>query len=192
MGCSNPHPHGEIWAQESIPEEPLKELVQQEKYYNKHGKTLLHDYLSLELGKKERIITTNDHFVVEVPFWAFWPYETLVISRCPFARFSQMSDDEKEGQADIIRKITIKYDNLFNVSFPYSAGFHPAPTDGKQHPEWHFQMHFYLPLLRSTTIKKLSVGYEMLANAQRDITAEYSAGLLRDLSDISFRASQKK
>ncbi len=190
MGCSNPHPHGQIWAQESIPEEPLKELVQQEKYYKKHGRTLLQDYLDLELGKKERIVTTNDHFVALVPFWAFWPYETIVISRRPFARFTDMSNDEKEGLADIVRKVTIKYDNLFNVSFPYSAGFHPAPTDGKEHPEWHFHMHFYPPLLRSATIKKFSVGYEMLANAQRDITAEYSAGLLRDLPGVHYSASQ--
>ncbi len=187
MGCSNPHPHGQIWAQESIPEVPLKELVQQKKYYKKYGKTLLQDYLELELRKEERIVATNEHFVVLVPFWAFWPYETIVISRRPYTRFTDMSNDEKEALADIIRKITIKYDNLFNVSFPYSAGFHPAPTDGKEHPEWHFHMHFYPPLLRSATVKKFSVGYEMLANTQRDITAEYAAKVLRELpSTLAF------
>jgi len=188
MGCSNPHPHGQVWAQESIPGEPLKELKQQEAYYQKNGRTLLQDYLKVELEKKERIVTENEHFVVLVPFWAFWPYETLVISRRPFARFTDMTDSEKDALADIIRKITIKYDNLFEVSFPYSAGFHPAPTDGKPHPEWHFHMHFYPPLLRSATVKKFSVGYEMLGNAQRDITAEFAAHVLRELPLIHYKS----
>lgn len=183
MGCSNPHPHGQIWAQETIPEEPAKELIQQRKYYESHGRTLLGDYLELELQKQERVIMENEHFVVVIPYWAFWPYETMVISRRPFARFSDMTEEEKEALADMIRKITIRYDNLFETSFPYSAGFHPAPTDGLAHEEWHFHMHFYPPLLRSATVKKFSVGYEMLANSQRDITAEYATKILKDLSD---------
>lgn len=187
MGCSNPHPHGQIWAQESIPEEPMKELIAQKTYFEEKGRTLLSDYLKLELEKKERIVAENEHFVVLIPFWAFWPYETLVISRRPFARFTDMSESEKEGLADIIRKITIRYDNLFEVSFPYSAGFHPAPTDGLEHPEWHFHMHFYPPLLRSATVKKFSVGYEMLGNAQRDITAEFAAQVLRGLSEVHYK-----
>ncbi len=187
MGCSNPHPHGQIWAQQSIPEEPLKELKQQQDYYEKNGKTLLQDYLALELDKNERIVVQNDEFVVLVPFWAFWPYETLIISRRPFAGFTDMTDAEKTGLADIIKKLTIKYDNLFEVSFPYSGGFHPAPTDGKPHPEWHFHMHFYPPLLRSATVKKFSVGYEMLANSQRDITAEYAAEVLRELPEVHYK-----
>ena len=180
MGCSNPHPHGQIWAQESIPEEPAKELVQQKKYFDKHGRTLLSDYLNLELELDERIVAQNDDFVVLVPFWAFWPFETLVVSRRPFARFTDMSAEEKKSLADIIKTITTKYDNIFNISFPYSAGFHPAPTDGEEHPEWHFHMHFYPPLLRSATIKKFRVGYEMLANPQRDITAEVVAKLIHE------------
>ncbi len=187
MGCSNPHPHGQIWAQESIPEEPLKELKQQQAYFEKNGRTLLQDYLEIELVKDERIVVQNEHFVVLIPFWAFWPYETLLISRRPFASFADMTDEEKAGLADIIKKITMKYDNLFEVSFPYSAGFHPAPTDGKPHPEWHFHMHFYPPLLRSATVKKFSVGYEMLANSQRDITAEYAAQVLRDLPEVHYK-----
>lgn len=179
MGCSNPHPHGQIWAQETIPEEPAKELVQQQSYYQKHDSTLLGDYLEIELEEKDRVVTENDHFVVVVPFWAFWPFETLLVSRRPFSRFTDMTDKEKDSLADIIKKITIKYDNIFNISFPYSAGFHPAPTDGRDHPEWHFHMHFYPPLLRSATIKKFRVGYEMLGNPQRDITAESAAELLR-------------
>lgn len=187
MGCSNPHPHGQIWAQETIPEEPRKELVQQKSYYKKHGRTLLGDYLEKELEEEDRIVVQNHHFVVLVPFWAFWPFETLLVSRRPFSNFNEMTDEEKDALAEIISKITIKYDNVFNISFPYSAGFHPAPTDGEEHPEWHFHMHFYPPLLRSATIKKFRVGYEMLANSQRDITAEYVADLLKNLPDIHYK-----
>lgn len=187
MGCSNPHPHGQVWAQASIPEEPKKELATQQAYFKTHGRTLLGDYLALELTKNERIVAQNEHFVVMVPFWAFWPYETLVVSRRPFARFTDMTSDEKDGLADIIRQITIRYDNLFQVSFPYSAGFHPAPTDGEDHPEWHFHMHFYPPLLRSATVKKFSVGYEMLGNEQRDITAEFASDVLKNLPDVHYK-----
>ncbi|HKL14506.1 MAG TPA: UDP-glucose--hexose-1-phosphate uridylyltransferase [Balneolaceae bacterium] len=186
MGCSNPHPHGQIWAQETVPDEPAKELLQFKKYYETHGRTLLSDYLKLEFERKERLVVENEHFAVLVPFWAFWPFETLVISKRPFARLTDMTEADKTGLADIIRKITIKYDNVFNVSFPYSAGHHPAPTDGEEHPEWHYHMHFYPPLLRSATIKKFRVGYEMLASPQRDITAEYSATLLRELPDVHY------
>lgn len=187
MGCSNPHPHGQIWAQETIPDEPSKELKQQVNYYEKHGSTLLGDYLNLELQHDERVVVENKHFVVVVPYWAFWPFETLLISRRPFSRFTDMTDAEKEGLADIIKQITVKYDNIFEVSFPYSAGFHPAPTDGKGHPEWHFHMHFYPPLLRSATVKKFRVGYEMLGTPQRDITPEASADLMKSLSTMHYK-----
>lgn len=187
MGCSNPHPHGQIWAQESIPDEPEKELRKQTDYYEKNGRTLLGDYLDMELGIDDRIIVKNDNFVVVIPYWAFWPFETLLISRRPVSRFTDLNEEEKDDLADIIKKITIKYDNVFNVSFPYSAGFHPAPTDGKEHPEWHFHMHFYPPLLRSATVKKFRVGYEMLGTPQRDITPEASAEQLRNTSDIHYK-----
>ena len=186
MGCSNPHPHGQIWAQETIPEEPAKELIQQKNYFEKNGRTLLSDYLQEELREQIRVVAENDDFVVLVPFWAFWPFETLLVSRRPFGRFTEMTDQEKTSLAEIIKTITVKYDNIFNISFPYSAGFHPAPTDGEDHPEWHFHMHFYPPLLRSATIKKFSVGYELLANPQRDITAEQSAKLLRELKEMHY------
>lgn len=187
MGCSNPHPHGQIWAQETIPEEPAKELAQQKIYFEKNGRTLLGDYLQAELQEKTRIVVENDDFVVLVPFWAFWPFETLLLSRRPFGRFTDMTEEEKNSLADIIKKITARYDNIFNISFPYSAGFHPAPTDGNEHPEWHFHMHFYPPLLRSATIKKFSVGYEMLGNLQRDITAEAAAELIRSQPEIHYK-----
>ena len=182
MGCSNPHPHGQIWAQETIPEEPAKEMIQQKDYFDKNGRTLLGDYLQEELNEQTRIVAGNDDFVALVPFWAFWPFETMVVSRRAFGRFTDMTDQEKTSLAGIIKTMTMKYDKLFNISFPYSAGFHPAPTDGDEHPEWHFHMHFYPPLLRSATIKKFKVGYEMLANPQRDITAEAAAALLRESS----------
>lgn len=180
MGCSNPHPHGQIWAQETVPEEPAKELIKQKIYFKRNGRTLLGDYLDLELKEDKRIVAVNDDFVVLVPFWAFWPFETLLISRRPFGSFTDMTNKEKTSLADIIKKITIKYDNVFETSFPYSAGFHPSPTDDEDHPEWHFHMHFYPPLLRSATIKKFRVGYEMLGNPQRDVTAEEAAGLLKE------------
>jgi len=187
MGCSNPHPHGQIWAQETIPDEPSKELKKQTEYYKKHSKTLLEDYLDLELELDQRIVARNDHFAVLVPYWAFWPFETLLVSKRPFSRFTDMTEDEKEGLAEIIKQITVKYDNIFNVSFPYSAGFHPAPTDGGDYPQWHFHMHFYPPLLRSATVKKFRVGYEMLGNPQRDITPEASAQLLKELPVVHYK-----
>ena len=182
MGCSNPHPHGQIWAQETIPDEPAKELIQCKKHYSNTGNTLLSDYLKIELKLKERVVVENKHFVVVVPFWAFWPFETLVISRRPFSRMTDMTEEEKISLADILKKLTTKYDNLFDISFPYSAGHHPAPTDNKDYPEWHYHMHFYPPLLRSATIKKFNVGYEMLASPQRDTSPEMSAELLRNLA----------
>ncbi len=187
MGCSNPHPHGQIWAQQTIPVEPAKELHQQTEYLKKHDHCLLCDYLKLEGDIQERIVLENEYFMVLVPFWAVWPFETLLVSKRHFARFTDLKEEEKEGLADIIRRITTRYDNLFKISFPYSAGFHPAPTDGKDHPEWHFHMHFYPPLLRSATVKKFMVGYEMLGNAQRDITAESSAARLRELSEVHYK-----
>ncbi|MEX0686958.1 MAG: UDP-glucose--hexose-1-phosphate uridylyltransferase [Balneolales bacterium] len=186
MGCSNPHPHGQIWAQETIPGEPQKELVQMKKHYEQHGRTLLSDYLKEELKLGERIVVENDDFVVLIPFWAFWPFETLLVSKRPFGRFTDMTDKEKQSLASIIKMITIRYDNLFKVSFPYSAGFHPAPTDGLPHQEWHFHMHFYPPLLRSAKIKKFNVGYEMLGSPQRDISAELCARYLQELPDTHY------
>ena len=181
MGCSNPHPHGQIWASQSIPDEPAKEQVQQLSYYRKHGCTLLSAYLDEELASGGRIVVQNDHFVALVPFWAVWPYETMIISRQPRQHIGQFSSEEVTAYAKILKQLTTRYDNLFQISFPYSSGIHQAPTSGQEHPEWHFHMHFYPPLLRSATVKKFMVGYEMLGTPQRDITAEYSAKVLREL-----------
>jgi len=188
MGCSNPHPHGQIWAQSSVPDEPAKESLRLKAYYDKHGKTMLEDYLAKELDKQERILVENDHFVALVPYWATWPFETMIVSKRAIQHLGQMSEAEKEAFAAIYRDLTIRYDNLFEVSFPYSAGIHQAPTDGEEHPEWHLHMHFYPPLLRSATVKKFMVGYEMLGNPQRDITPETSAERLRMLSNKHYKA----
>ncbi len=182
MGCSNPHPHCQIWAQESLPVEIMKEQKQQSEYFDHHGCTLLSDYLKSELVKQERIVCSNESFVTLVPFWAVWPFELMVISRKPVCSIAVLDEKEKTDLADMYKQLTIRYDNLFETSFPYSMGFHQAPTDGKEHPEWHLHMHFYPPLLRSATVKKFMVGYELLANPQRDITAEQSAERLRNLS----------
>ncbi|WP_317046539.1 UDP-glucose--hexose-1-phosphate uridylyltransferase [Adhaeribacter arboris] len=181
MGCSNPHPHGQIWAQSSIPVEPVKELVQQQNYFTENNRSLLSDYLAIELEEKKRIVVENEHFAVLVPFWAVWPFETMIISKRHFGSLSQITEAEKDAFADSIKKLTVIYDKVFNISFPYSAGIHQTPTDGQEHPGWHFHMHFYPPLLRSATIKKFMVGYEMLGNPQRDITPETAADRLRSL-----------
>ena len=187
MGCSNPHPHGQIWAQSSLPTQVKKTQDNLLKYYQKTGKSLLKDYVDNELQKKERIIAENEHFVLLVPFWATWPYETMIISKRHFSSIAEITEEEIKSYAEMIHIITVKYDNLFKTSFPYSAGIHQAPTDGLSHDEWHFHMHFYPPLLRSATVKKFMVGYELLAEAQRDLTAEQSAEILRNLSTEHYK-----
>lgn len=186
MGCSNPHPHGQIWAQSSIPTQVEKTQKSLRSYFEKNKTSLLKDYLEQELKLQERIVMENDHFVVLVPFWATWPYETMIISKRHFGNIIAMNKEETIAFAEIIKGITVKYDNLFETSFPYSSGIHQAPTDRISHPEWHFHMHFYPPLLRSATVKKFMVGYEMLGEAQRDISPEQSAKILRDLPTIHY------
>lgn len=187
MGCSNPHPHGQIWAQGSIPVEIEKESVQQQKYWQSKGKSLLSAYLEVELQKGERIVIDNEHFVALVPFWASWPYETLVVSKIHRQDIRQFSEDEKLDLARTLKELTIRYDNIFKTSFPYSAGMHQAPVNFGQQDFWHWHMHFYPPLLRSATVKKFMVGYEMLANPQRDITPEFAAQVLRDQSELHYK-----
>ena len=186
MGCSNLHPHGQIWASSSIPLEISKEIIQQKNYFNENGKSLLSDYLTTELEEQERVVVENKHFVALVPFWAVWPYEVIIISKRHVQYLHQFSEEEKISYASILKKLTCKYDNLFQTSFPYSAGIHQAPVNDGDYPEWHWHMHFYPPLLRSATVKKFMVGYEMLGMPQRDITAEHAAEKLREISDIHF------
>jgi len=181
MGCSNPHPHGQIWANEHVPDGLASELASQQTYFEMHRSSLLEDYLRIELEKQERIVCANEQFVAVVPFWAVWPFETLLISRRPVSSLPELSREERSGLADILHRLTIRYDNLFKTSFPYTMGFHQRPTDNRAHPGFHLHAHFYPPLLRSATVKKFMVGYELLAMPQRDITPELAAAQLRDL-----------
>lgn len=187
MGCSNSHPHGQIWAEYAVPIEVEKESHQLYTYNDKHDRCLLCDYLHLEAESGERIVCANNDFIALVPFWAAWPYETMIISQRHLSNLPALNEKEKDAFADILKRLTTRYDNLFELPFPYSSGIHQSPTDGAHHPEHHLHMHFYPPLLRSATVKKYAVGYEMLANPQRDMTPEVSAELLRGLSEIHYR-----
>lgn len=186
MGCSNPHPHGQIWASSSVPLELVKETKKQEEYFLHHRRSLLSDYVQLELIEQERIVLENGDFVALVPFWAVWPFETMIVSKRHLQNITQFSRSEKKAFVCILKKLTAKYDNLFNISFPYSAGLHQNPVNEGKQTAWHFHMHFYPPLLRSATVKKFMVGYEMLATAQRDITPEYAAATLRNLPEVHY------
>ncbi|WP_395050013.1 galactose-1-phosphate uridylyltransferase [Flavobacterium sp.] len=188
MGCSNPHPHGQIWAQSSIPTQIEKTQNSLKGYFDKNGSNLLLDYVKKELEAKERIIIENENFVALVPFWAVWPFETLIVCKRHVTKITDFNTVEISAYAIILKQLTAKYDNLFETSFPYSSGIHQAPTDGKDHPEWLFHMHFYPPLLRSASVKKFMVGYEMMGESQRDITAEKSAQMLRNLSDVHYKS----
>ena len=179
MGASNPHPHCQIWATEHIPDEPLAEVANQRGYSRLHDTCLLCDVLKLELEQHQRIVCENDEFVSLVPFWAVWPFETLVLSRAHLGSLQEFSAAQQKGLADILKQQTSIYDRLFATSFPYTMGFHQRPTDGGQYPELHFHGHFYPPLLRSATVRKFMVGFEMLGMPQRDITPEAAAQQLR-------------
>ncbi len=189
MGCSNPHPHSQIWANEHIPNEPAKEFGQQEAYFGEHGRRLLADYLAEEQKHKERIVASNDYFTALIPFWAIWPFEVLVIAHRNVSRLTDLTSVEFGSLAALFKIVTTRYDNLFETSFPYSMGFHQAPYDGLSHPEWTLHAHFYPPLLRSAIVRKFMVGYEMLSMPQRDITPEIAAERLRLLSDIHYKAT---
>jgi UDPglucose--hexose-1-phosphate uridylyltransferase len=179
MGASNPHPHCQIWATASIPQIPEHELAQQKKYLEEHQCCLLCDYLALEQKQNVRLVCENAGFVALVPYWAVWPFELLVCSKRHAGALPELTDLESALLADILKQVTETYDKVFDVPFPYSMGFHQSPTDKTSHPEWHFHAHFYPPLLRSATVRKFMVGFEMLGTPQRDITAESAAERLR-------------
>jgi UDPglucose--hexose-1-phosphate uridylyltransferase len=190
MGCSNPHPHGQVWAGDFLPNEPAQEDRQQRTYLQAHGSALLLDYLRLEETRpEERVIVQNEHWVALVPYWATWPFELLLLPRRPVLRLPDLADAERISLAQILKRLLTRYDNLFEVSFPYSMGWHGAPADldGSEAAHWQLHAHFYPPLLRSATVKKFMVGYEMLAEAQRDLTAEQAAQTLRNQSEIHFK-----
>ena len=186
MGCSNPHPHGQIWAQKSIPTEILKKQNNFKKFYENNNQSMLLAYIKKELELKERIIYENESFVALVPFWAVWPYESMVITKNHRKSILELNEKEVTDYANILKILTTKYDNLFQTSFPYSTGIHQAPTNNEQNNEWHVHMSFYHPLLRSANIKKFMVGYEMFGEPQRDITPEQAAESLRNCSKTHF------
>lgn len=187
MGCSNPHPHGQIWANSFLPNEVAREDENQRKYYEKYGSILLVDYAKRELEQKERIVVETKHWVAVVPYWAVWPFETLLLPKAHVKRLTELTAEQSQDLAVILKKLTTKYDNLFEISFPYSMGFHAAPFNGKENEHWQLHAHFYPPLLRSATVRKFMVGYEMLGESQRDLTAEQAAARLRELSDVHYK-----
>jgi UDPglucose--hexose-1-phosphate uridylyltransferase len=179
MGCSNPHPHCQIWSSSSLPSIVLKEQESQADYLGQHGRPMLLDYLERELDAGVRVVYENDEFVALVPFWAVWPFEAMILPRKHVQSLAQFTVSQVFGLADAYRMLTRAYDKVFNCEFPYTAGIHQAPSDEGDHSAWQLHMHFYPPLLRSATVKKFMVGYEMLAAPQRDITAETAAETLR-------------
>jgi UDPglucose--hexose-1-phosphate uridylyltransferase len=187
MGASNPHPHCQVWGNEHIPNEPAKEFRALAAYRAEKNSCLLCNYLSAELSAGERIVLQNEHFVALVPFWAVWPFETMVLARRHCGSLIDLNEGERDALADMVKRLTTRYDNLFETSFPYSMGWHQSPSDGAAHPEVHLHAHYYPPLLRSATVRKFLVGYELLASPQRDITAEIAAARLRDLSEVLYR-----
>ncbi|TQV78156.1 UDP-glucose--hexose-1-phosphate uridylyltransferase [Exilibacterium tricleocarpae] len=190
MGCSNPHPHGQVWAQRHLPTLAEREDRHQSTYHSDTGEALLLAYARREWDSGERLVVANDDWLVVVPYWACWPFETLLLPRFAVARLPDLGDAQRDSLADIIRQITTRYDNLFNTSFPYSMGWHGAPEEGRARPDWQLHAHFYPPLLRSATVRKFMVGYEMLAESQRDLTAEQAAARLRALPAEHYQAAR--
>jgi len=198
MGCSNPHPHGQVWACDFLPNEAATEDHHQRAYFAQHGRPLLLDVAQAEAAAQDRIVVHNDDWLAVVPYWAAWPFETLLLPRFAVQRLTQLGGAQRDSLADIIRRITIAYDNLFECAFPYSMGWHGAPfaTGGAPEPAdlaaWQLHAHFYPPLLRSATVRKFMVGFEMLAETQRDLTPEQAAERLRATAPehYSTRASQ--
>ncbi|MCK8182679.1 galactose-1-phosphate uridylyltransferase [Erwinia amylovora] len=187
MGCSNPHPHGQIWANSFLPNEARCEDDLQRAYYTKNGTPMLVDYAARELQDGSRTVVETPHWLAVVPWWAAWPFETLLLPKTPVKRLTELSDGQRDDLAVALKKLTSRYDNLFQCSFPYSMGWHGAPFNYDANAHWQLHAHFYPPLLRSATVRKFMVGYEMLAETQRDLTAEQAAERLRAVSDIHFR-----
>ena len=192
MGCSNPHPHGQIWAQRHVPTLAARKQERFSAYTKTHGTALLQDYMAREQQAGQRVVCENADWMVVVPYWAAWPFETLLLPKFAVQRLPDLNASQAASLADIVRRITTAYDNLFNIAFPYSMGWHGAPFDGEDHPEWTLHAQFYPPLLRSATVRKFMVGYEMLAEAQRDLTPEQAAERLQSLPAEHYKAARSK
>ena len=187
MGASNPHPHSQVWTTGKIPNEPAMELQRQAEHLREHGSCLLCDYLAEETRNGERVVAANQHFTALVPFWAVWPFEVLLVANAHLGSLPDLSPEQISGLAEIMQQVTTRYDNLFEISFPYSMGFHQTPFDGTAYPAQHLHAHYYPPLLRSATVRKFMVGFEMLGMPQRDLTPETAAQRLRELSSIHYK-----
>jgi len=185
MGCSNPHPHGQVWASSFLPDEPAREDEHQRAHFAAHGRPLLLDYVQAELQSGERTVVETDHWLAVVPWWAAWPFETLLAPKAALARLSDIDDERAADLAVAVKRLTTRYDNLFSTSFPYSMGWHGAPFDGRDPAPWTVHAHFYPPLLRSASVRKFMVGFEMMCEAQRDLTPEQAAAMLRAVSDTN-------
>lgn len=188
MGCSQPHPHGQIWASDFLPSEVAREDATQRDWLAGQGSVMLVDYAAEEAARGDRVVVENDHWIVVVPWWATWPFETLLLPKRHVLRLPDLTGAERDGLAEILKRLTIAYDNLFCTEFPYSMGWHGAPTRAGDHDHWQLHAHFYPPLLRSATVRKFMVGYEMLAEAQRDLTPEDAAARLRDLPKVHYKS----
>lgn len=186
MGASNPHPHGQVWACDFLPNEIATEDRTQRAYYEQHGSSLLVDYAKQEAKKRERIVAENEHWLSVVPYWAVWPFETMLLPRRPVGHLPDLHDDERDALADILKQTLVRYDNLFETSFPYSMGWHGAPMNGEPNTHWQLHAHFYPPLLRSATVRKFLVGFELLSEVQRDLTPEQAAARLAALPAIHY------
>jgi len=192
MGCSNPHPHGQIWASDFIPNEVAREDARQRAFLAEHGENLLLAYGAREAEAGVRVVVESAHWLAVVPYWAVWPFETLVLPRRHVLRLTDLTGDERDGLADLLKRLTTAYDNLFETEFPYTMGWHGAPMGAGDHEHWQLHAHFYPPLLRSATVRKFMVGYEMLAEAQRDLTAETAAERLRALPQTHYRQREEE
>lgn len=190
MGSSNPHPHGQVWGIDILPNEAAKEDAHQRAYYQTEGRPMLVDYAELEAGRQERIVVENEEWLALVPWWAVWPFETLLLPRRHVLRLPDLRPSEQRSLAEILKRLLIRYDNLFRTSFPYSMGWHGAPYTAGLNDHWQLHAHFLPPLLRSATIKKFMVGYELLGEVMRDLTAEQAAARLRELPDIHYKLSR--
>jgi UDPglucose--hexose-1-phosphate uridylyltransferase len=191
MGCSNPHPHGQIWATDQMPDEAATEDALQWRWFAQHGQPLLLAVAEREWALQQRVVCANRHWLAVVPWWATWPFETLLLPRAEVARLPALGPDQRDALADILGELTTRYDNLFGCSFPYSMGWHGAPFDAQDAAPWQLHAHFYPPLLRSSQVRKFMVGYEMLAEAQRDLTPEQAAAALRQVSAVHYRSQGK-
>ncbi|GKX54286.1 galactose-1-phosphate uridylyltransferase [Leminorella grimontii] len=189
MGCSNPHPHGQVWANDFLPNEAEQEDRLQRDWFNRHGSPMLLDYVNRELADGSRTVVETAHWLAVVPYWAAWPFETLLLPKRHVRQMTELSAEQSSDLAVALKKLTSRYDNLFTCSFPYSMGWHGAPFNGQDNAHWQLHAHFYPPLLRSASVRKFMVGYEMLAETQRDLTPEQAAERLRAVSDVHYAES---